>query len=136
MRRLKLISIDKFERVLARGEESLNLVGYVPFLSTVSGALRSLGGIAQLIVGFSCAIGYFCSFRYSKQSKVKHLLHLKTSLSHGFHGIANWLRAKIEIIPFLSLIFCLPYDRFFKKRFKYSAETLPAAEAEGETIEI
>ena len=136
MRRLKLISKDKFESILARGEESLNLVGYVPFLSVASGALRSLGGLLQLILGFSFAIGYFCAFRYSKQRKIQHLLYMKTGFSHGFHGIANWLRAKIEIIPFLSLLVCLPYDRFFKKRFKYSIEKLPEVKTEGVTIEI
>ena len=136
MRKLKLISKDRFETILARGEESLNLVGYVPFLSIASGALRSLGGLVQLILGFGFAIGYFCAFRYGKQRKIQHLLYVKTSLGYGFHGIANWLRAKIEIIPFFSLVFCLPYDRYFKKRFKYSIEKLPEVKPEGVTIEI
>lgn len=136
MRKLKLISKDKFERTLARGEEALNLVGYIPFVSIASASLRSLGGILQFTCGFCFAIGYFCAFAYSKPRKIKHFLYLKTSFGYALHGAANFFRAKIEAIPFLSLILCLPYDRYFKKRFKYAIENLAETEIESETIEI
>lgn len=136
MRRQKLISKDKLEKTLARGEEALNLVGYIPFVSTVSASIRSLGGILQMILGGCFALGYFCFFFYKKPRNIKHFFHFKMSMGYILHGVANFFRAKIEAIPFLSLLFCLPYDRYFKKRFKYSIETLPQKEADAETIEI
>lgn len=132
---LKLISKDKFERTLVRGEEALNLIGYIPFVSTASAAVRSLGGILLFIIGLCFAIGNFFAFAYSKPRKIKHFLHLKTSFGYAMHGAANFFRAKIEAFPFLGLVFCLPYDRYFKKRFKYAVEKFPEAE-DVETIEI
>lgn len=136
MRKKKLLSKDKFERTLARGEESLNLVGYIPFISIASASVRSLGGLLQFTLGLCFTIGYFCAFSYSKPRQIKHFLHLKTSFAYALHGAANFFRAKIEAIPFLSLIVCLPYDRYFKKRFKYAIENLPEREVEADIIEI
>ncbi len=136
MRRQKLISKEQFESILAQGEQAFNLVGYIPFVSIISASVRSVGGLLQMTLGFCFALGYFCVFFYKKSRNIKHFFYLKTSFIYALHGIANFFRAKIEAIPCLSLLFCLPYDRYFKKRFKYTTETLPKKEADIETIEI
>jgi hypothetical protein len=121
----RLISKDHLERVLAKAEEVLNLVGYIPLISLISATVRTLGGMLQLILGVCFAAGHFFFLGFSKTRKITHFFHLKASLAHALHGFCNVLRATIEAIPFLSLTLCLPYDRMLKKRFKYPIENYP-----------
>ena len=123
----RFITKDQLERTLSKGEQALNLIGYIPFVSTMSAALRLLGGKLQALLGFVFAAVYFCFLKFSKARKVKHLFYLKSGFSHGMHGIGNIIRSTIEAVPFLSLITCLPYDRFLKIRFRYHAEKFPAS---------
>ncbi len=129
---VKHISKDHIEYTLVKAEEVLNLVGYIPMISLITAAIRSFGGMLQLILGACFAAYYFFLLKFFKTGKIQHLFHLKTGLSHVAHGFCNVMRAKIEAIPFLSLIICLPYDRLFRKRFKYSMEKYQ----EGEEIII
>lgn len=135
MRRLN-ISKDHFEKILSQAEQALNLIGYIPFISAFSGAIRSTGGCFQFLSGLCLSAYFFCVLAFAKTKNIKHLFYLKTSFSHALHGIANIIRAKIEIVPFLSLILCLPYDRLFQKRFKYAAENLPNVEIDDEVIDV
>lgn len=118
----KLISKDHLEYTLVKAEEVLNLVGYIPMISLITAAIRSFGGVLQMILGVCFAAFYFFLLKVFKTQKIQHLFHLKTSLSHILHGFCNVMRAKIEAVPFLSLIVCLPYDRMLGKRVKYSFE--------------
>ena len=118
-------SNDKLEKFLAQAEQTFNLVGYVPIISIASASVRSFGGILQAVTGTLFAIGIFCLLGFTKSRQMKHFVQLKISLSHIAHGVCNIIRAKIEAVPFLSLLICLPYDRFFNKRFRYAIEVYP-----------
>lgn len=115
------ISQDQLEKILARAEEALNLVGYIPLVSILSATVRSLGGMLQVLLGAIFAVGHFLDGYFSK--KAQSLYKSRLCIHYLFHGIFNVLRAKIEAVPFLSLLICLPYDRLFRKRFKYPVET-------------
>ncbi len=132
----KIISKDQLEKALAKAEAALNLVGYIPMISLLSAAVRSFGGFLQLVLGLCLAIVYFFKLRLSNSRKVECFFHFKTGFAHVLHGICNIVRAKIEAVPFLSLVTCLPYDRLLKKRFKYGIETCPDIEGEAEEIII
>jgi hypothetical protein len=117
------ISQIQLEKTLARAEEALNLVGYIPLVSILSATVRSMGGMLQALLGIAFALGYFFAGHIFKKAKA--LQKSRLSTHYLFHGLLNIIRAKIEAVPFLSLITCLPYDRLLKKRFKYPVENLP-----------
>lgn len=127
---------DQLEKSLAKAEEALNLIGYIPMISLLSAAVRSSGGILQLLLGLCFAIVSFFKLRFSNSRNFKFFFHFKTGFAHMLHGVCNIVRAKIEAIPFLSLVVCLPYDRLLKKRFKYGIETCPDIAADAEEIVI
>jgi hypothetical protein len=104
---------EQIARTLAKGEEALNLLGYIPMISIVSAALRTLGGKLQAIGGL-----FFAAWHFFKIKPYQ----AKMGLEYFLHGVFNIVRALIEAVPFLSLVTCLPYDRIFKKRFKYAGE--------------
>ncbi len=132
----KWISKNQLEKSLAKAEEALNVIGYIPMISKLSAAVRSFGGILQLLIGLCFVIVYFFTLKFSNSRKIERFFHFKTSLAHVLHGVCNIIRAKIEAVPFLSLVVCLPYDRILKKRFKYAIESRPDIEAEAEEIII
>jgi hypothetical protein len=84
----------------------------------------------QAAIAGCFAAGYFCLLGFCKSRNIKHIVQLRISLSHIAHGICNFFRAKIEAVPFLSLVLCLPYDRFFRKRFRYPIEIYPVEDTE------
>jgi Flp pilus assembly protein TadB len=125
-----MICKNQLEKTLAKAEETLNLIGYIPLISLISATVRSLGGMLQIILGLLFAMAYFFLWGFTHSRKIKHFLLIKTSFSHAIHGICNAVRAKIEAVPFLSLVLCLPYDRLLKKRFKYEIEKFLDVEVE------
>lgn len=126
----RLISKNHLETLLSKAEAIFNFIGYIPVISTFSASVRSAGGILQMILGLVFAAYYFIRLRFSSARNIRHVFQLKTSIGHIPHGLCNFLRAKIEAIPFLSLLICLPYDRLYKKRFKYDVENSPDIEEE------
>jgi hypothetical protein len=132
----KFISKQHLEMLLVKAEEALNLVGYIPVISAFSGAVRSVGGIVQIIFGLLFALAHFLKIRFLKAPNIRSILGIKDGLAHGFHGLANFIRAKIELVPFLSLFTCLPYDRILNKRFKYASESIPEVVEDPDVIDI
>ena len=114
------ISQAQLEKTLARAEEALNLVGYIPLVSMLSAAVRSMGGMLLMLLSGIFALGNFMAGLLEK--KPKRIQKSKLCVHYLFHGLFNFLRAKIEAVPFLSLATCLPYDRLLKKRFTYPTE--------------
>lgn len=128
------VTKEQLAKTLAKGEEALNLIGYIPMVSLLSAALRTLGGKLQAVLGLLLAIAFLIAGFKSPKNKIRHLLNFRTSLEHLFHGVANIIRALLEAVPFLSLVTCLPYDRLLKKRFKYSLEDSDFIEIKVEKI--
>lgn len=126
MKKFPFITQTQLEKTLAKAEEALNLIGYIPLVSLLSAAVRSLGGMLQIFLSLTFA----ASSLFAKKSES--FWDFKMAISHFFHGLANVIRAKIEAVPGLSLITCLPYDRLLKKRFKYPVENRPDAVVEVE----
>lgn len=125
---------EQLAKTLAKGEEALNLIGYIPMISILSAAVRTLGGKLQALLGLSLAVFSLIAGIMASKGKIRHFLNFRTSIEHFLHGLFNMLRAVIEAVPFLSLITCLPYDRVFNKRFKYTGEDFDVIEVEAEEI--
>ncbi len=113
---------EQIHKTFAKAEEILNLVGYVPLVSLLSAAVRTIGGKLQLLLGLVFALGCFMMGLTAPLRKKKHFQNARWSIGHALHGLLNILRALIESVPFLSLITCFPYDRIFKIRIRYSLE--------------
>jgi hypothetical protein len=136
--RLKMartITKEQLARTLAKGEEALNLIGYIPMISILSAALRTFGGKLQALIGLCFAIFSLIMGLKSSKGKICHFLNFRMGLEHFLHGLFNMLRALFEAVPFLSLVTCLPYDRVLKKRFKYTYEDSNVIEVEAEEID-
>lgn len=96
--------INKVATTLEQVEtRTLDPMGYIPILSTVTGAARGILGTAELMAGiFAVIIGMFGNQREQGEyfGFAKHCFT---------HGIANLARAGIEMIPFINMI-TLAYD--------------------------
>ena len=131
---IKFITKEQLAKTLAKGEEALNLIGYIPMISILSAALRTLAGKLQAVLGIGIAIFSLIAGFKSPRNKIRHFLNFRISIEHFLHGVCNILRAMFEAVPFLSLVTCLPYDRLFKKRFKYTYEDSDIIEVEVEKV--
>lgn len=111
-------------KTIAVGEQCLNIAGYIPGVSSVSGAFRLAGGKIEIIGGIAAAVIVALAALSAPDatSKRQGLSRAVTILTTYFlHGIANAFRGSIEMIPFISLVTCLPYD-LLKNRFTYLHE--------------
>lgn len=125
-KRFPFITQWQLEKTLAKAEEALNLVGYIPLLSVISASVRSVGGKLQALGGLLFALGCFGLGWFSPHHKKRKLFQLcRNGIEYLIHGLLNIFRSIFEAIPFLSLVTCLPYDRVLQKRFKYSLEEEP-----------
>ena len=116
------ISKEQFAKILSTTENALNLVGYIPMISAISGAVRLTGSKLQMLGGLLGTLYYLLKGSYAKSKKLHSFQNCRLSIEQILHGVLNLCRGMIEVVPFLSLVLCLPYDRFLKRRFKYSNE--------------
>ncbi len=111
-------------KTLSISEQWLNIAGYIPGVSSVSGALRIAGGKTEIIgaVGASAIVALAALSAADSAERRQGLRRAVTILTtYLLHGIANVFRGSIEMIPFLSLMTCLPYD-LLGNRFTYPHE--------------
>ena len=101
-------------------ENIFNKLGYVPVVSSVSGGLREVFGATQVITGLAMTSINSLRKAYAKEETSIGQLQKKVDLSKEQvrHGIANMMRAVLEIIPFINFS-CLCYD-LAKVRIEYS----------------
>ena len=103
--------MKQLDTTLSVFEKGLNYVGYVPFVSTISGALRAEYGKIEVIGGL--AVTAFKAISALFQAGAQRDASLERAVEHltyAWHGVANIFRGIIEAIPFASLVTCLPYD--------------------------
>ena len=111
-------------KTLGVGEQWLNIAGYIPGVSSASGALRIGGGKTEVIgaIAGSAIVALAALSAPNAAEKRQGLRRAVTILTtYLLHGIANVFRGSIEMIPFLSLVTCLPYD-LLKHRLTYPHE--------------
>lgn len=113
------IDIDS---TLASFEKDLNFVGYIPFASMLSGALRIIYGKIEVIGSVALgALSAIKSLFYNGEQKEQEWNRAVHFFNYALHGIANIFRGTLETVPFLSLVTCLPYD-MLELRFTYPKE--------------
>lgn len=120
-----LVKTEKdLNNVQAIVETGLNYAGYVPLVSTLSGAMRiNYGKIEVIGAVASAALIAIRAFANDSQAERAEQLNLALSVitTYSLHGIANIFRGILEMVPLLSLATCLPYD-LLKHRYAYPRE--------------
>jgi hypothetical protein len=98
-------------------ETTLNIVGYIPFVSIASGSIRFVGGkveaIAGLILAALSALPGGCQSAKEQSRRIDHGLEL------ALHGGANMIRGAVESIPVIGNLGCMLYD--LSNRMEYSS---------------
>lgn len=104
---------DSLDSWLENVEHGLNIAGYVPLVSSISGPLRMVLGKCEVIGGLATAAFMAIAALFDPHPVEKlHQLNraLEIAVKYTLHGAANLFRGTIEAIPFVSLVTCLPYD--------------------------
>ncbi len=104
---------DSLDNWLEKIEPGLNIAGYFPVISSVSGPLRMVLGQCEIIGGLAAAAFMAIAALFNPNARERqHQLNkaLEIAVKYTLHGGANLFRGGIEMIPFASLVTCLPYD--------------------------
>lgn len=88
-------------------EKGLNVVGYIPFVGSVSAWVRENLGRIEVIAGIVFAI-----LSLVQANAATNKLYLTIGLTFLGHGILNQLRALLEYVPGVPLFTTLPYDLY------------------------
>ncbi len=99
-------SLDKFEH-------GLNVAGYIPLVSSVSGGIRAIMGKIEVIGALATAAFIAVAALFNPDAAQRHAQLSKSAeiaVKYSLNGVANIFRGALEIVPFLSLLTCLPYD--------------------------
>lgn len=114
-----------FINTLAKIEKGFNYAGYVPGLSTLSGATRWCAGMIEAIIGL--ALATFFMFGKVFVTNEKRVMNFTISENYAMefarNGLGNVARAYIEIIPLINMT-TLINDRKWKARMRYRNETV------------
>jgi hypothetical protein len=105
-------------------ETGLNYAGYIPLVSSLSGSLRIQYGKIEVIgaIATGALLAGQAFFEQNGEERSKKLNRaVEVLTTYATHGVANIFRGILEMIPFLSLVVCLPYD-LMKNRFIYPQE--------------
>ena len=100
------------ERNLQNFEYTMNGLGYIPVISTLSGPARMVFGKIEAITGLAIAV-FASTERRSNWG-----------LELALHGAANILRGTVETIPVIGNIACVVKD-LAGTRFEYSGIVQP-----------
>jgi hypothetical protein len=113
---------NNLNKTLNSFEEALNIAGYVPVVSSLSGLVRiSLGEleiVGSIVAAALIATRSFFFVNASDRERESNKA-FEIFIDYSLHGCANIIRGIIERIPFASLVTCLPYDRLLQGRFVY-----------------
>jgi len=111
---------------MERIERFLNWPGYIPVASAITGLMRQVVGISQIIA--SLAIFIFDLFRqiFIMDRRENQLIMNESvkMLEYATHGIFNIFRGQIEAIPLIQWS-CFLYDQVACWRRRYPGEIRP-----------
>ncbi|CUI16831.1 hypothetical protein PNK_1214 [Candidatus Protochlamydia naegleriophila] len=103
-------------------EKCLNWMGYIPVVGTLSGCARYSFGELQFTMAIAIAAINYVGAVFAENEERQRNLESRTvkSLEYAVHGCLNMGRAFLEIVPFVSLVTCLPYDLRGEKWMVYA----------------
>lgn len=109
-------------------EEKFNVAGSIPGVAIISGRLRSVAGMAQIIFGAIVGLTVLVGLIVTKNQELKTLG--ERSVEQIFHGFLNFFRGNCEsalgmliVGPLLLLAFQVKSENGFKPIYKYDAPT-------------
>lgn len=100
-----MISVYDFNAQLNEFEKGLNVLGYIPVLGSVTGIFRMAMGTIVLITGVALEVLGQQLVRTNPESKM-----MEIGINYQDNGNANITRGLLELLPGMSICFCLPYD--------------------------
>lgn len=116
---------DVLDNTFGHFEQGLNIAGYIPLVSSLSGGLRFEYGKLEIIGALAAAAIMCINALFNSDASEKAVLLNKAGevvIKYSLHGVANMVRGLFEIVPFVSLVTCLPYD-LMGSRFAYIRES-------------
>lgn len=114
------VSTNHLNNILGKTEHAFNVLGWVPVLSSASGAIRIIAGKVQLVAALALAFFQKISgLIFQKKSYIELSNH---SFDYVKHGIANICRGYLETIPLIGNVSLFVYDLLPDSRMKYEEE--------------
>lgn len=119
------LSHPSLDQGLASCEKVLNIAGYVPIVSNVSGALRLVYGEVEVVA--AVAVGVFlilkALFNSNAEQCSQEVCQGRDIMVHyALHGLGNICRGSVESLFFIGNLSTLFYDFVLEKRFAYASE--------------
>ncbi len=109
---------DVLEPFLYSVEGVLNVAGYLPLISAISGVARQIIGVGQVVVGIGTKAVYTLLNTIGRRD------YVVVGPSHFWHGISNIVRGLLETVSSFGLtIGLIGYD--FACRYTYDGEPPP-----------
>jgi hypothetical protein len=96
--------MNYIDNYLARTEQLLNPVDWIPYASSFSGMVRILTGGVETIAGMALAYIRLTGALFEKNWKWRWKAELNEGLTYSFHGLANMIRGAIAMCPGLNLV--------------------------------
>jgi hypothetical protein len=117
------VQISSLDYGLKSTEKVFNKAGYVPFLSTLSGAFRLIGGLIEVITGVVFSIFNAIAMAAARDPKNKDFYkkNVYLGMMYSGHGVANIVRSFVEIFPFVNLV-TIKYDKVFRICYPYEVD--------------
>jgi len=103
--------ISRTEKALIRAERALNMCGYIPVVSSFTGAFRVVAAVIQLLVAALFAL---------LLTLVRCAALSRRCWNISANGLANIFRGAVEKIPLAGNLACYLYDR--NGRVQYLSE--------------
>lgn len=118
---LALLSYEECKDVRrASMEKTLNIAGYFPGFSSISGSARAIWAVAEIIVSVVKAPFLLIGDLFSTYSHGKfHRSYL--NMAHSGHAILNLVRGVVESAPVIGNVTCVVYD-LMDLRIGYAVE--------------
>ena len=91
-------------------EKGLKIAGYIPFIGTVSAAIR--GGFAKIEMISGIAFAILALGIHLQGNAATASTYLAVGITLIAHSLLNGLRTCLEVVPFVPLVTTLPYDLY------------------------
>jgi len=115
--------VKLIENYVARSEQLLNHVDWIPYVASISGMVRVLAGGVEIAAAL--AFVYLkLAYNLVNYGRAQFAHTLKQGYTYSLHGVANIIRGAIAIHPWWNLILIAHDWRL--GRYNYPQETVPS----------